>query len=531
MIKNIILKTVLFLILSFPVYSQVTEQWVKRFSQSEFSEESSKKILVDKFNGDIYVTGTTKGNITNSKNDIVVIKYSSAGVEQWKRVYNGDGNGDDLPSDMILDQLGGLIITGYSSGRNSSADFITIKYDLNGNRLWVRKYNGDSNGNDYAESVVTDGMGGIIVTGKSMGTEMDLITLKYSFNGETVWVSRYNGIANKNDGSSSIAVDGNSNVYVNGYTQGGNGYNDLITLKYDSQGVILWTRIIATPFNDAGKNIILNYVSGEIYSVGVSGLNTIVVTYDESGNERWTSSVSLLDNFTKACFDGNHTLYICGSVYNASADIGLVALNTLSAGSVDWRTVYDSPSSGEDLPEDIASDKIGGIYIAAFSSSLTASSEYNTIKFNSAGVQQWEARYNFGGSNNISSIDIGKNNTVFITGRSLNTSGNYDIASIKYSQSAAKIKNEKTQEFVLLQNSPNPFNPSTVIGYNIPSSSYVKICVYNVLGREIAVLVNEYKNEGSYNVSFDASGLASGIYFYRITAGNFTGIKKMTLIK
>ena len=70
MIKNIILKTVLFLILSFPVYSQVTEQWVKRFSQSEFSEESSKKILVDKFNGDIYVTGTTKGNITNSKNDI-----------------------------------------------------------------------------------------------------------------------------------------------------------------------------------------------------------------------------------------------------------------------------------------------------------------------------------------------------------------------------------------------------------------------------------------------------------------------------
>jgi len=83
----------------------------------------------------------------------------------------------------------------------------------------------------------------------------------------------------------------------------------------------------------------------------------------------------------------------------------------------------------------------------------------------------------------------------------------------------------------LSQNYPNPFNPTTIISYNIPSSGSVKLSVYDVLGRELKVLVNEYQKAGEYNVSFDASNLPSGVYFYRITSGNFTDTKKMTLIK
>lgn len=87
------------------------------------------------------------------------------------------------------------------------------------------------------------------------------------------------------------------------------------------------------------------------------------------------------------------------------------------------------------------------------------------------------------------------------------------------------------EEFHLYQNYPNPFNPSTVIGYQLPVSGIITLKVYDVLGNEIVILVNEEKQPGNYEVEFDASGLTSGVYFYKIQAGYFTYIKKMVLIR
>ena len=86
-------------------------------------------------------------------------------------------------------------------------------------------------------------------------------------------------------------------------------------------------------------------------------------------------------------------------------------------------------------------------------------------------------------------------------------------------------------EFNLSQNYPNPFNPSTVITYTIPQAGMVTLKVYNTLGEEIAVLVNGMVEPGIHNVNFDASGLNSGMYFYRLESGNFVQVKKMTLLK
>ncbi|MBK7254529.1 MAG: T9SS type A sorting domain-containing protein [Ignavibacteria bacterium] len=82
-----------------------------------------------------------------------------------------------------------------------------------------------------------------------------------------------------------------------------------------------------------------------------------------------------------------------------------------------------------------------------------------------------------------------------------------------------------------LTNYPNPFNPKTEISYEVPAVKSVKLTVYNILGKEMAELVNERQSPGKYKVSFDASDLTSGVYIYKLSTENFTETKRMILIK
>jgi len=86
-------------------------------------------------------------------------------------------------------------------------------------------------------------------------------------------------------------------------------------------------------------------------------------------------------------------------------------------------------------------------------------------------------------------------------------------------------------DYALSQNFPNPFNPSTVVSYQLPVAGDVRIVVYDLLGQEVATLVNEEKPAGSHTVRFDASGLASGVYLYRLTAGSWTSMRRMLVLK
>lgn len=96
------------------------------------------------------------------------------------------------------------------------------------------------------------------------------------------------------------------------------------------------------------------------------------------------------------------------------------------------------------------------------------------------------------------------------------------------------IKNISTgipDKYALTQNYPNPFNPSTIISYSLPFNSFVRLKVYNIFGQEIASLVNERQNSGTYEVTFDGSEFSSGVYFYRLDANGFNETKKMLLVK
>jgi len=85
--------------------------------------------------------------------------------------------------------------------------------------------------------------------------------------------------------------------------------------------------------------------------------------------------------------------------------------------------------------------------------------------------------------------------------------------------------------YALLQNYPNPFNPTTEISYQLPAAGFVTLNVYDVLGRKAKTLVSERQNAGTHSLTLNAAGLSSGVYFYRLTAGNFVDTKKLLLLK
>ncbi len=124
------------------------------------------------------------------------------------------------------------------------------------------------------------------------------------------------------------------------------------------------------------------------------------------------------------------------------------------------------------------------------------------------------------------------NNTIKLTVSSSNGGPNLDYVNVAVGLTGIKdISSDLPDNFTLSQNYPNPFNPTTTIQYDLPESGYCSLKVYNSLGQEVASLVDGNKSAGSYNVNFDASNLASGIYIYRLSGSNVNLIRKMLLLK
>ena len=164
-------------------------------------------------------------------------------------------------------------------------------------------------------------------------------------------------------------------------------------------------------------------------------------------------------------------------------------------------------------------------YSSEFEFELSEQENFNSILVGITGITQneVEVRTNF---------EPGV--TYYWRVRALNPNGVSGWSEVSTFEMVSTVSNETesvTGEFSLHQNYPNPFNPNTVIGYHLPQSSLVTLSVYDALGREIAKLVQGRQSEGVHKVTFDASALASGVYFYRIEAGSFNQLKKMLLIK
>jgi hypothetical protein len=132
-------------------------------------------------------------------------------------------------------------------------------------------------------------------------------------------------------------------------------------------------------------------------------------------------------------------------------------------------------------------------------------------------------------------IFLDDSSNVFVGGDYTDSTNGSNYFLIKIKQDirvgVTKDNNNIPNSFRLTQNYPNPFNPNTVISYSLPSVSNVKLIVYNTLGQIVKVLENSFMNAGNYSVNFNADDLPSGIYFYKLEAGQFTQVKMMMLLK
>jgi uncharacterized delta-60 repeat protein len=205
-----------------------TQKWAARYNAPGNSEDHARAIAVDNADN-VYITGESYGSGTIS--DYATIKYDSNGTQKWAARYNGPGNNEDNAQAIAVDNTSNVYVTGSSWGSGTSNDFATIKYDQNGTQKWAARYNGPENYDDSADDIALDSAGNVYVTGGSFGsTNNDYVTIKYDPNGNQIWAERYDGPVSSDDYAQAIAADNQGNVYVTGCSTDTG--SDYMTIKY-----------------------------------------------------------------------------------------------------------------------------------------------------------------------------------------------------------------------------------------------------------------------------------------------------------
>jgi hypothetical protein len=527
----------------------------------------------------------------------------------WVRTYNGPGNDDDRAWAMAVDDSGRVYVTGYCEGAGGNPDLATVKYLPNGDTAWVRTYNGPGDHVDWARAVTIDSFYNVYVTGKcyDSGTSFDYVTIKYTPEGDTAWLRRYDGPGSSTDEAYAIAVDGSGYVYVTGYSSGSGTSADYTTVKYDPQGDTVFVRRYNGPedYVDDAYAIALDdlqnvYVTGSSYDT-VGGLDYLTIKYAPNGDTLWMRRYKGpgegYDEASSLAIDGAGNAYVTGYSAGIGTNYDYATVKYYPNGDTAWVRRYDGPASGVDKATAIAADDSGFVYVTGYSDSTGSYQDYATIKYDSSGNQVWVRRYDYGatgsdfsygmalddssnvyvagasGSGGVAGLDyatvkylsngdtawvmryngtgsgsdygqaiaVDDSGNVYVTGYCAGSLTGDDFCTIKYVHTASEVKDETgdrgmPSEFILSQNYPNPFNPTTKIEFSLAKSGFVTLQIYDLLGRKVKTLVSEELTSGYKSVVWDGKNdagdeVASGVYFYQLKVGDFSEPKKMLLLK
>ncbi|MCY7361127.1 MAG: SBBP repeat-containing protein [Ignavibacteria bacterium] len=569
-----VLMAILTIILTGNLFSQPNEDWVANYNGFN-NEDKPSSMVMDK-NKNIYITGSSE-DIQNGK-DILTVKYSHEGKELWTARFSGrsniDGN-DDAANSIIVDLKGNVYVTGYTHGGFRGRDYCTIKYNNEGVEQWVKFYSveGDIEDSDEeAIAIATDNSGNVFVTGNSngRGAAYETFTIKYNTRGDILWKNTLRERTNSENKPSALSIDNEGNALLTGYIVGVNSSKDFLTVKYNSNGDELWMQ----KYNGIGGNVAINddeaksmtidknnnvFVTGYSYGAG-TGKDFCVVKYSSKGQQEWVSRIDNMksneeevydDEPSALTLDNSGNIFVTGkSISPTEGGSDFLTVKIDSKGVALWSMMYDSPqfTNTDDAAEAIAIDNSGNVIVTGycgpifFTSSCGRGKRFCTIKYITDGEEKWVKEYagrgvletSNAGSRSVITDEKGR---IFVMGEVTDSETGTDYCLISYSEKVShpiiKVSKEITDEnkYRLNNNYPNPFNPSTKISFTIPNTTVVKLVIYDITGKEVTQLVNSQLEKGSHQFEWNAAGLTSGTYFYKIQTEGFTETRRMLLIK
>jgi len=313
---------------------------------------------------------------------------------------------------------------------------------------WVRRYDGPGDTVDVGYRAVMDHSGNVYVAGTSVGTSTgkDFVVLKYDPSGTEQWLRRYDGPAHGLDSVTAMTVDDAGNTYVCGLSTGSGTSSDYATIKFNPAGDTLWVRRYDGPGNryDCATAITVGrsgsiYVTGYSYGGTSTGTNYATIKYNQAGDTLWVRRYNPQDNFidvpTAIAVDSVENVWVTGRAaegLTGSTFYATVKYN--SAGVEQWAREY---GQGYDEPTAIAVDGAGNVYVTGYSYDYSGQGhllDYLTIKYNTSGLLQWARRYNgpADGHDGATAIAVGASGGIYVTGWSLGNGTNFDFATMKY---------------------------------------------------------------------------------------------------
>jgi hypothetical protein len=427
--------------------------------------------------------------------DILAQRIDSSGTILWSStgtlVCDGSIQTLEPVSQIISDRTGGAIIC-WSDSRNNLSDIYAQRISSGGTVQW--QTNGipicTSTGEQYGSSIVEDDSGGAIIAwvdsrfpeGGIFAQRINSFgVLKWSLNG--VWVFSNNiiqdipAMCSDGAGGAIIAISDLWHSYPEG---------NIYAQRINPSGELLWL--------EDGVNVSTAPDIQFYPALVIDGNQGAIITWMDNRSYNYDIYVSRVDK------DGNLGGFIPVELVSFNTDVndGCVTLT--------WLTATETNNKGFEIERNKSVERKKQI--------------------------EWENIGYINGSGTTSS----PNSYSFIDKYPLPGSSRYRVKQIDYDGSF-RYSDEVTVEvnnqlqFPLFQNYPNPFNPSTKINYSVSQTSQVQIKVFDVLGTEIETLVNEEKPSGTYEVTWYAENLPSGVYFYQIRTGSFVETKKMVLMK
>jgi len=415
-------------------------------------------------------------------------------------------------------------------------DFMVIKYNNTGTQQWVQYFDGGQNIGDYLTCATFDKAGNIVVGGNSNfqgATQYDISVVKYSTSGTQLWSYTYNNSAsNFDDNAYDITSDINNNIFVIGNTYVTNARN-MLTIKLNSSGVNQWTKIVthtASGSDEYGYGITTD-VFGNSYATGALS-DWTTIKYDTNGNIIWTNHrpASALNNVSpkKVMLDRANNVIIASDAFYSGGngtDIEVNKLNNAN-GTAIWSNHFQF--SGTDSYVDAKLDTNNNIYVSGFFDG-PLSKDIGSLIMNPNGNVIWNATYT--NTNNINGVDraaqmtLDNNFNIIIAGtaerRGSGSADAVDVFTLKYNAITVGIKSNSLEE-VQLTIFPNPCKD--VLNLSTANQNLIgaTIVVSDLLGKTI---INQQLNNLYQTINFNT--INKGIYILTISNQNGSITKKL----